>query len=159
MSGSYVGSVWSCIVRDLQLQGDLSSGWSMHQGIYGKLTNIFHTFNIAFLPSFRSKQVFIHSSWAESRLPTALLLVQVVLQPATGVCFPCVWLQDWGTQCVTWVTHSLGQISMHVLSLLLWVLSKDTGPGLISFIPLLLNSVRDFSYSLVCTGVCLPACS
>ena len=38
-----------------------------------------------------------HSSWAESRLPTVLLLVPLAHQPAKGAHLVCVEHRDWGS--------------------------------------------------------------
>lgn len=50
------------------------------------------------------------SSQAESRLPTALLLLLVILQAAKGLICP-VGPHDWGAQCVTLTAYSTGQMS------------------------------------------------
>ena len=47
----------------------------------------------------------------ESRLPTALLLVPVVLQPAKGAHLPCVGPQGWGPICGS--QHSLPRAGPH----------------------------------------------
>ena len=67
------------------------------------------------------KPAHMHPSWAESKLPTMLLLVPAVLQPAKRACLPNTGSQDWGTKSVTWTTHSPGQGSSCVISFCLWV--------------------------------------
>lgn len=71
-----------------------------------------------------SKHVCPCSSRAESRLPTAILLVPPALQPAKGTCLSLV--SDFraavgSAQYMTQTTHSPGRASTHVIPLLLHV--------------------------------------
>lgn len=57
-------------------------------------------------PFSEHKQACAHSSWAESKLPRALLSVPLTLQPTKGTHFTRVRPQGWGTQHVAWTAHS-----------------------------------------------------
>ena len=99
-------------------------------------------------PSPLGKSAHACSSRAESGLPTALLLLPVVLQPAKGACLPRRGSQDWGAQSVAWTAHSPGQISTHISSLFLWLPSRGhrSQPEIFSSLPTWLRA--DLSYSL-----------
>ena len=96
------------------------------------------SFNLPSLPCLGSKQVSVHSSGVDARLPTALLLVSLVLQRIKIVCFSCVGPQDWGVQYVAQIIYSprstsslkiflflrvpsLGHISLPVLPNSMWI--------------------------------------
>ena len=59
----------------------------------------------------RGKPALEHSSQAESRLPTALLLVPAVLQPAKGACLLMCRTSGLGVQFVAFSAHSPEQVS------------------------------------------------
>ena len=89
----------------------LSSHWGLHQP-WGKLASVPCSFSLPSLPCFGSKQACVRSSWVESRLPTAFLLVPLtVLQPAKGTCLPSVRPQGLGAQYVALTTYSPERIS------------------------------------------------
>lgn len=95
----------------------------------------------------------MHSSGAESRLPTALLLVPMALQPVKGAC-PCAGSQDSNTQSVAFTAHFPRWISSHEFS------SSESSPlgrgpypiALLSFLPSYMWIV---SYSFGCSEVFL----
>lgn len=66
----------------------LSSGWSTLQGACRKPTAIVCNFNVPSPLCFWHKQAYAYSSQAESRLPSALLLVPLPLQPTKGLISP-----------------------------------------------------------------------
>ena len=75
-----------------RLECSLSSGWLWNQ------PDTCTALSLLPLLCLGSEQVGIPSSWVEFRLPTALLLVPAVLQPAVGTYLPCVRPQGWDTQ-------------------------------------------------------------
>ena len=96
------------------------------------------SFSLPSLPCLGSNQVGVHSSGAEARLPTALLLVSLVLRRMKSVCLPCVGPQDWRVQYVAQIIYSprstsalkiflflrvpsLGHISLPVLPNSMWI--------------------------------------
>ena len=89
-----------------------------------------------------------HSSREDSRLPTALLLVTLALQPAKGAGLPYVGPQDWEAQYVAGTTHSPGRVSAPIILLLFWVSSQWTGPDLIASLPFPPNSMCIFFIAL-----------
>ena len=76
---------------------------------------------------------------AESRFPTAFLLVPAVPQPAKRAGLPCVGCQEWDAQSVVWTAHSPGQVSARGISLFLWGYSWWQAPSLITFLFLLIT--------------------
>ena len=95
------------------------------------------------------------STEAESRLPTALLLVPVIFQTATGACRPHVGPQDWGIRSEAVTAHSPGQVSICTVSFSLRVPSQRhrSQPDCFSSLPTWLHVY--LSYSFGCTGIFL----
>lgn len=73
---------------------------------------------------------------SKSRLPTALLLLPVILQAVKGLISP-VGPHDWGAQSVTLTAYSPGQISVHVSSICSESPPRDIDPDPVPFLPLL----------------------
>lgn len=141
---------WSCNTRQAVLEHLLGSGWGIPCGGPGKSVSHLHGFNLPSLPCFTRKKAFMCISWAESRLPSALLLVPPAPQPAKRACVPFVRTQDWGSQYVVWTSHSPGQISTCVISSSEFVpsLGARFWPDHFSSLP----TCVDLSYSPDCTG-------
>ena len=102
----------------------------------------------------QAQTLFDLSSHAQSRLPTALLLVSAVLWTARGADLPCVGPQDWGIQFVAFTTLSPEQVyihpsPLHVISLFLWVPSQGHRSWPNHFLPLLPNCLCIFLIALV----------
>lgn len=108
-------------------------------------------------PFSESKQACAHSSWAESRLPRATLLVPLTLQPTKGTHFTRVRPQGWGTQHVAWTAYSPGRIATWGRYNLpsLWIPSQGYRFYFDHF-SLLTWFYMCFSYSLGYIGVLLP---
>ena len=147
------GPVWSCDLRQMMLECSLGSGWCVHLGSHRKLVSEKHSFSRPFLPCFRSKQAFMCSSGAESRLAAAFLIVPLVIWPAKGARLPFVELQGCGAQYVAWTTHSPKRIPTSVISLFLWVPSQGHQSWPDCFFSLSTKFCVCLSYSLSCTGV------
>ena len=94
------------------------------------------------------------SSWAEFRIPIALLLVPPALQPARGLLSP---MSDPRTEAQP--AHSPGQVSTCVSSNFLWVPSQGhrSWPDCLFSLPM--QFFVYLSYSLGCTGVFLQVSS
>lgn len=81
------------------------------------------------LPFCWGKPAQTQSSWADSRLLTALLLVHsglvflvlLLVQAAKGAHLPHVESLNWHACSVALITHSPGSVSVHAISLFLWV--------------------------------------
>ena len=114
-----------------------------------KITQPPSWFQSALSACFRRKKALLCISWAESRLPSALLLVPPAPQPAKRAVGGT---QDWGTQYVAWTSHPLGQISTCVISSSEFVPSPGARfrPDHFSSLPTWF--CVDLSYSLDCTG-------
>ena len=95
------------------------------------------------LPFCGGKPAQTQSSWAESRLLTALLLVRsglvflvlLLVQAAKGAHLPHVESLNWRARSVALITHSPGSVSVHAISLFLWVPSQEhrSWPNHVSF--------------------------
>ena len=104
------------------------------------------------LPFCGGKPAQTQSSWAESRLLTALLLVRsglvflvlLLVQAAKGAHLPHVESLNWRARSVALITHSPGSVSVHAISLFLWVPSQEH------------RSLCIFVVCLRCLGVLLP---
>ena len=114
-----------------------------------KITQPPSWFQSALSACFRRKKALLCISWAESRLPSALLLVPPAPQPAKRAVGGT---QDWGTQYVAWTSHPLGQISTCVISSSEFVPSPGARfrPDHFSSLPTWF--CVDLSYRLDCTG-------
>ena len=78
-----------------------------------------------------------HSLRAESRLPTVLPSVLVLLPLATGTCFPHKRLQDCHTQSVAWPIQSQEWVSISIISLSSEAPPRGTSPDPITSLPCL----------------------
>ena len=149
LSVAALAVMWSCNMRQAVLEHLLGSGWGIPCGGPGKSLSHLHGFNLPSLPCFRRKKAFMCISWAECRLPSALLLVPPAPQPAKRAVGGT---QDWGTQYVAWTSHPPGQISTCVISSSEFVPSPGARfrPDHFSSLPTWF--CVDLSYSLDCTG-------
>ena len=77
-------SVWSCQVRQAVLERSLSSDWSMHWDGCRKPVSHPNSLNPPSPLCSGWTQAFVHYACQGSRLPTAILLVPLALQPCQG---------------------------------------------------------------------------
>ena len=140
--------MWSCNMRRAVLEHLFGSGWDIPCGGPGKSVSHLHGFKLPSLPCFRRKKVFVRISWAESRLPSALLLVPPAPQAAERACVPFVRTQDWGTHMRLELPTPQGR-SPPVRSLPLgWSLPRGPGSDLIISLPFLPDSLWVFLTAL-----------
>lgn len=90
---SGVDPVLNCSVKQVALEHSLGSCLGMCRGACGKAVSQLHGLKSSSSPQFRHNQLSVHSSGAESRLPTALILVSSAFQPGKGAHFSFVELQ------------------------------------------------------------------
>lgn len=107
----------------------------------------------------RGKPALEHSSQAESRLPTALLLVPAVLQPAKGACLLMCRTSGLGRP-VCGFFCSFPRAGVYPLPLLSPISSesppKGTGPDPIAFLVFLPNYLYIFLIALVVESCQFP---
>lgn len=104
------------------------------------------------LSALLQRQTSTWSSKAESRLPTALLILLKVLHPIKGAHHHCVVPQDWDPQSLTLTIPSVEGVSTSVSSLFSFssLLEAQVQTWLL-FFPSYQNTCA-FSYSFCCTG-------
>lgn len=116
-------------------------------------------FSLLSLPCLRGKPMHIPSSWAESKLLTALLLVSVALRPAKGSCLPCVGSQSSDAQYMAQSAHFPEWISTHIFSIFqviqVWLLLfLSYSIPCVSFLQTLLYRSLSDSFQLVFNENC-----
>ena len=120
------------------------------EAVTGTLAATRAVFNLPCLPCFRGKASTFMLLTSGLQPSTALLVVPVALQPAQGAHLPCVGPRNWGAQFVARTSHTPGRVSARVISLFLWVPSRQsTGANLIAFLLFLPDYLWIFLAALV----------
>ena len=130
-------------------------GWSVllaQTGVWARVLAASHScsLNPPPLPSFMIKQACVHSSRVESRLPTALLLVPLALQPAKGGGLSSLCGTPWLGCSIFGSNHSLSRVDLHLCNLFSsGNLPRGTGQNLMASHPFLPDSMWIFLTALI----------